>query len=452
MKRKYQSPITIISVYQVNIRPTNDVGITAWHQQRINLNKLGKSHLHPRQAFIQDLTIQVKEFQSMNHDIILGGDFNETAEKPRSGLLKLMVETGLLDPWTHRFPTHPTFNTYRRGSQRIDTILCSPSVLPMIRSISYTPFNWFTNSDHRAMIIDLSSTAIFQEPDDSAQLSVHQRAIRSNDKKRMQEYVNLCYNNLMQQNAQKFLARLDQQTATTQEVETYDRILTHACLSAENRCRKRRPEFYSNKINSLRIRTSIARGYFNQLRKFNNPNTDGFQARLDRASTSIEFKNTPTEAYQIYKSLRTELQDASKQSRDIREAELNSRIHEKHEIGSPDHLKRLKNIKIGEATKRAWQSIKFLRTQSGSAQTLNRIDIPASWPVPISDSTEWNKILKIQQHAPSGRQLLPPPTSNTTSALEIMATLGKPRVLHSPNYHSEETSIGRPTLSPATIS
>jgi hypothetical protein len=392
MKRKHQSPITVISVYQVNIRPTNDVGITAWHQQRINLNKLGKSHLHPRQAFIQDLTKKVKEFQSMNHDIILGGDFNETAAKPRSGLLKLMVDTGLLDPWTHRFPTHPTFNTYRRGSQRIDTILCSPSVLPMIRSISYAPFNWFTNSDHRAMIIDFSSINIFQEPDDTTQLSVHQRAIRSNDKKRTQEYVNLCYQHLTQNNAQKFLNRMDQQTATSKEVETYDKILTQACLSAEKHCRRRRPEFYSNKINSLRIRTSIARGYFNQLRKFNNSNTDGFQARLDRASTSIEFKDTPTAAYQVYKSLRTELQDASKQSRDVREAELNSRINEKHEIGSPEHLKRLKNIKIGEASKRAWQSIKFLRTQSGSTQTLNRIDIPASWPIPISNSTQWNTL------------------------------------------------------------
>jgi hypothetical protein len=70
MKRKYQTPITIISVYQVNIRPTNDIGITAWHQQRIQLNKLGKSHIHPRQAFIQDLIHKVKEFQSMNHDIV----------------------------------------------------------------------------------------------------------------------------------------------------------------------------------------------------------------------------------------------------------------------------------------------------------------------------------------------------------------------------------------------
>ena len=179
-----------------------------------------------------------------------------------------MIDTGLLDPWTHRFPTHPTFNTYRRGSQRIDTILlCSPSVLPMIRSISYSPpFNWFTNSDHRAMVIDFSSTNMFQEPDDTTQLSVHQRAIRSNDKKQTQAYVNLCYQHLMQNYAQKFIKRLDQQTATPQEVETYDKILTQACLSAESRCRRRRPEFYSNKINSLRIRTSIARGHFNQLK------------------------------------------------------------------------------------------------------------------------------------------------------------------------------------------
>ena len=270
--------------------------------------------------------------------------------------------------------------------------VCSPSVLPMIRLISYSPFNWFTNSDHRAMVLDLSSIIMFQEPDDTTQLSVQQRAIRSNDKKRTQAYIHQCYQHLMQNNAQKFLDRLDHKTATIQEVETYDKILTQASLSAERSCRKRRPEFYSNKLNSLRIRTSIARGYFNQLRKFNNTNTYGFQQRLDRASTSIEFKDTPHEAYQIYKSLRTELQDASKQSRDIREEELNSRINDKHQVGSPDHLKRLKNIKIGEATKRAWQSIKFLRTQSGSTQTLNRIDIPASWPIPIPNSTQWNTL------------------------------------------------------------
>jgi hypothetical protein len=161
------------------------------------------------------------------------------------------------------------------------------------------------------MIIDLSSLLMFQEPDDTTQLSVQQRAIKSNDKQRTQEYINQCYHHLMHNNANTFLEKLEQKTATIKEVETYDNILTQACLSAEKRCRKRRPEFYSNKLNSLRIRTSIALGYFNQMRKFNNSNTDGFQARLKRAGTSIDFKDTPIDAYQVYKSLRTELQETS---------------------------------------------------------------------------------------------------------------------------------------------
>jgi hypothetical protein len=86
------------------------------------------------------------------------------------------------------------------------------------------------------------------------------------------------------------------------------------------------------------------------------------------------------------------LQEATKQSRDIREAELNLRINEKHEVGSQEHLKRLKNIKIGEASKRAWQSIKFLHVESGATQILNRIDIPTSWPAPNSNFNQWHTL------------------------------------------------------------
>jgi hypothetical protein len=86
----------------------------------------------------------------------------------------------------------------------------------------------------------------------------------------------------------------------------------------------------------------------------------------------IDFKTTSPEAYQTYRALRTKLQEAAKQSR--------------------DHLKRLNNIKIGEASKRAWQSIKFLRVQSGATQTLTCIDIPSSWPTLNSDFNQWHTV------------------------------------------------------------
>jgi hypothetical protein len=187
----------------------------------------------------------------------------------------------------------------------------------------------------------------------------------------------------MENNGDDFLSRIEAFTATTTKVKKYDKLITQASESAE-----RRPEFYSNKINSLRICTSIAHGQFHQLRKYQQFNIQAFQSRLQRASATIEFKDNPKEVYQGYKDLRGELQEATKHSQDIRKHELASRIHKKHTKGSPEYIQRLKNIKKGEGTRRAWQTMKFLTSQSGATQTLNRIDIPHSWPPPNLNQEE----------------------------------------------------------------
>ena len=70
-------------------------------------------------------------------------------------MLKLMTTTNLIDPFLHKNPGVQPFNTYKRGSTRIDAVLCSPIILPSIRTLGYAPFNWVTNSDHRAIILDL---------------------------------------------------------------------------------------------------------------------------------------------------------------------------------------------------------------------------------------------------------------------------------------------------------
>ena len=148
LRRKGQPPVTIYTVYQVCQNPTNAIGNTAWHQQRLALNHQDRTNQHPRQAFITDLTKSIQKHQALQHAIIIGGDFNETTDKHSSGILKLLTTTNLVDPFLHFHPTLPTFNTYNRGSQRIDAIFCSPTIIPTIKSIGYAPFNWVTNSDH----------------------------------------------------------------------------------------------------------------------------------------------------------------------------------------------------------------------------------------------------------------------------------------------------------------
>jgi hypothetical protein len=174
LRRQNLPPLTIFSVYQVNPRPTNEIGNTAWHQQRLALNSSDRHDTHPRTAFIDDLTATIRYFQQLYHEIMIGGDFNETPQKHNSGLLKLMTNTGLVDVWTHQHPTHPDFNTYARGSQRIDSVLVSPPLIPMIRNVSYSPFQWFT-------IIHKYSTTHMKTPplpflstsDQSAQMTNH---------------------------------------------------------------------------------------------------------------------------------------------------------------------------------------------------------------------------------------------------------------------------------------
>ena len=373
LRRQNLPPLTIYSVYQVNPRPTNDIGNTAWHQQRLALNCSDRHDTHPRTAFVDDLTASIQHYQNLNHEIIIGGDFNETTQKHNSGLLRIMTNTGLIDVWAHTHPSFPDFNTYARGTQRIDSVLASPTLIPMIRNMAYSPFQWFTNSDHRAIVIDIDYSQIFNDSYEHSapSLSVHQRSIRSNDKPRAKIFIDQFYKHLTSNNASTLIDTISQETATPNDVERFDKLIGQAGDSAEKHCRRRRPEFYSNALNSLRIRTSIAHGHLNNLRHHGQSNTHSLNQRLARADTHLDLADTIQAAHQTYTTLKKELSSASKQSFELREQELHSRINPKYEQGTPQHTKRLRAIKTGEATRRAWQTMKFLKLQAGTSQHLN---------------------------------------------------------------------------------
>jgi hypothetical protein len=153
-RRQGVPPITIISVYQVCKEPTNVIGFTAWHQQKRALDIAGRN-THPRTAFIDDLCKVVMTFQAKQHAIIVGGDFNECLDDPRSGLLRLATTTGLADPWQTLQPNYPEFATRDPGSKRIDSVLVSPSIYDSISSMGYSPVARFVDSDHRGEIKEL---------------------------------------------------------------------------------------------------------------------------------------------------------------------------------------------------------------------------------------------------------------------------------------------------------
>jgi hypothetical protein len=335
--------------------------------------------LHPRQGFIEDLIKSIQLQQNLNDDIIIGGDFNETTNKHNSGLLKLLTSTNLIDPFLHAHPTLPTFNTYNRGSQRIDAVFCSPALISSIKSIGYSPYNWVTNSDHRAIFVDMDTERLFNDDGDNTFQLSNSRAIRSNDKQRAAVFISKFYQHLISNNCSSQVDHLQTVTATGQDAEQLD-IIGQAGDTAEKTCKRQRPEFYSQDLNSHRIKTSIALGHLNCIRFHKNQDTTGFEARLDRAGIDMILPSDHKQAFDLYTSLKQSLKAKEKSSSELREQQLQSAINKKTPIGTTSHNHKVKAIKKKEAAKKACKPLKFLKAQSGATQTLNRIDIPESWP------------------------------------------------------------------------
>ena len=144
---------------------------------------------------------------------------------------------------------------------------------------------------------------------------------------------------------------------------------------------------------------------FDFIRLNRETNTASFDARLQRAGIEMILPPTRKEAYDLYTTLKQNLHVKIKTSSELREQSLQELINKKVTVGTANHSRKVKAIRTKEAAKKAWKTLKFLKAQSGATQTLNRIDIPNSWPgisdpiPPYSDledpkkCTNWRNII-----------------------------------------------------------
>ena len=99
------------------------------------------------------------------------------------------------------------------------------------------------------------------------------------------------------------------------------------------------------------------------------------------------------QAMQNVQQISQDLREATRHASDLREQELKSRINTKQEPGTESYIKRLQALHKQEANRKAWLTMKFLKTGQNLQQTLNRIDIPDSWP----KADEYDPNQKIRQ-------------------------------------------------------
>lgn len=383
LRRQGFPPVTIISVYQVCPQPTNRIGYTAWHQQRRQLD-LEHRDEHPRTAFIADLSRFISHLQAEHHDIILGGDWNETVHDQHSGIAKMCLQYDLIDPWTIIYPDHPDVATFEFGSKRIDAVIVSRRLIPHISCIGYTPVGLFSQSDHRAVLISFHTKALFGNLLESLQ-SPASRSVRSKDRTTVTTFVETMHQHLLDNNAFKRGDTLANSDAFESGLaESLDKIVGEAGDIGEHKCQRRRLTWFSTSIVQDRLEISHLQHYRNGL-KFGRDRTV-----ITATNLTLIDRNQPLPPDLLLMDTllhQKETAFAAKiaKSAEIRQAELQDKAAQLDEAKERKHASILRTISRRETGQAAWRALAFNHTDADTHQKLDRLDIPATWPSPHTD-------------------------------------------------------------------
>ena len=95
--------------------------------------------------------------------------------KTNSGISNLISFTQLCDPIFIIHGEHKEPNTYIRGSDRIDYILCTPKLLKYILRCGILPFEMATTADHRGEYLDIRLCKFLQDHSQEHQERIQRR-------------------------------------------------------------------------------------------------------------------------------------------------------------------------------------------------------------------------------------------------------------------------------------
>ena len=316
--------LNFITAYQVCARPTNKTGTTAYHQQESLLRTQGRIDPHPRRNFRKDLTAFLKPMKQRNEHIILAGDFNEPLDSGTSNMSKICQDIGLSDVFSIRHRDTPEPATYIRGSRRIDYFLVSASVLPCVEKCGYDPFQYRLTSDHRGMFLDFNTKMLFGNQT-QALAAIPSRLIRSKEAKSNTIYVNSKSDHLESNNFYHTLEQLLSDPAPNKsQAETLDKLLSQASLHGGNSCRKRRRDWWSQKVTTIRSQCHLLQRLLSGYR--NNVNTrEVVQQRMAELNLEFQLPESFEECKTMLKIAQALAREVSAKHTEIRLAELDDR-------------------------------------------------------------------------------------------------------------------------------
>jgi hypothetical protein len=248
--------IAIITAYRVTQRTIEQAGpTTAYAQQWAVLRQQGIDRPEPRQQFITDIKRLLKNQKREGNKIILMMDANESMGSEKNGVSSITSDCDLIDIHTARHSEAATTATYARGTRKIDFVLITPELLPLVSNSGMLPFYDGIHTDHRGMFIDLDSKATFHGK--IAELySQPSRILTSKFPKAVYTYRQELWKQLQAHNIMNRSEAIYEQSKThspdiERELNNIANTVQIAMIAAEKKCKKPPSPPYSDKLAAL---------------------------------------------------------------------------------------------------------------------------------------------------------------------------------------------------------
>ena len=182
-----ERPLRVYTLYRVNPKASK-ADISAWAQQKMYLQQMDCDQ-DPRSRVVDDIIDDISLSIQNGCHVLLMGDLNEHTNSVEKTNNKL-YEIGLHNVLQQRLAPSSLPRTHRRGSQAIDHIWVTTSMLPSIEHTGFAPFNFIGNSDHRGMYIDVNLSQLLHFNIIPLQ-PIQNRRLQSKIPKRTKEYLKI---------------------------------------------------------------------------------------------------------------------------------------------------------------------------------------------------------------------------------------------------------------------
>jgi hypothetical protein len=369
--------ITVISAYQVCIRPTHATGTTAYHQQESLLRQKGITKPKPRKYFHRDLNDFVKTSKNRQELIILVGDFNEPMNE-RSSMARIASTHQLVDVLYQRNSHLPEPNTYARGSTRIDYALISPELTEAVTECGYEPFHKRIKSDHRGFFIDFNTELLFGNTTPTlAPMAL--REFTSKNPANNSVYIQAKYAHLQEQQFFRHLAELQAlPQGDNAKAERLDSMLCQASEHAGKQLTRYRRPWWSLKLTKQRVVTEILQSLLSGFRNHIDVR-EVLLARILEHSLDLILPVTKSECEELLRTNRASLANMEKNSLEIRHAEMEATSNVESASGNKSNKKTRDALQATEAHAAMYRKVKAIRGKFNKSG-FTSIEVPTSWP------------------------------------------------------------------------